>query len=123
MTDRWSLRLELEGTAFYERIANAIEGDIRDGVLRNGSRLPPQRRLANQLGLSVGTITKAYLEVEKRGLVRGYVGRGTYITGASAEVMRGDTCEPLIDLSQSIIPHQAATRRYANHRGKFNRRT
>jgi DNA-binding transcriptional MocR family regulator len=123
MADGWNLKLEGDGATFYERIANAIERDIRDGVLRNGSRLPPQRRLANQLGLSVGTITKAYLEIEKRGLVRGYVGRGTYITGASAEVMRGGACEPLVDLSQSIIPHQAASRRYADHRGKFNRRT
>jgi DNA-binding transcriptional MocR family regulator len=123
MADSWNLRLEGDGATFYERIANAIERDIRDGILRNGTRLPPQRRLANQLGLSVGTITKAYLEIEKRGLVRGYVGRGTYITGANAEGSRDGACEPLVDLSHPLIPHQAASRRYADHRGKFNRRT
>jgi len=52
---------------------------IERGSLRPGRRLPSQRRLADILGVSVGTVTRAYNEALDRGLIRGEVGRGTYI--------------------------------------------
>ena len=43
-----------------------------------GAKLPPERQLAEQLQASRTTVTNAYRELEAKGLVRGYVGRGTY---------------------------------------------
>ncbi len=62
-----------------EAIAEAIARDVEQGTLRPGDRLPPQRRLAERLGLAVGTISRGYGEAEERGLVVGEVGRGTFV--------------------------------------------
>ncbi len=58
----------------------ALEQDIQTGRLVEGDRLPPQRELAYQLGVTLGTITRAYAEAERRKLVRGETGRGTFVT-------------------------------------------
>lgn len=63
----------------YAQLLDAMLGDIRDGALAEGTSLPPQRRLAASLGLSVGTVTRAYREAETLGLVSGHVGRGTVV--------------------------------------------
>jgi DNA-binding transcriptional MocR family regulator len=63
----------------YIAIADAIARDLAAGILRIGDRLPPQRELAWRLGVTVGTITRAYQEAERRGLLSGEVGRGSYL--------------------------------------------
>ena len=62
-----------------EAIAEAIARDVERGRLQPGDRLPPQRRLAEELGLAVGTVSRGYGEAGERGLVVGEVGRGTFI--------------------------------------------
>ena len=42
-------------------------------------RLPTHRDLAYRLGVTVGTISRAYSEAERRGLIGGEVGRGTFV--------------------------------------------
>jgi len=63
----------------YLRLADSIEGAISDGTLQAGSKLPPQRNLAYDLGVTIGTIGRAYALIHERGLVSGEVGRGTYV--------------------------------------------
>ncbi len=63
----------------YLAIANAIAGAISDGDLQPGEKLPPQRNLAYDLGVTLGTITRAYQEATRRGYVDGEVGRGTFV--------------------------------------------
>lgn len=63
----------------YIAIADAVEKDIRSGVLKPGQKLPPQRELADSIGVNLSTITRAFRECEIRGLIFGTVGRGTYI--------------------------------------------
>lgn len=63
----------------YLRLADAIETAIGDGTLPAGSKLPPQRNIAYDLGVTIGTISRAYATVHERGLVSGEVGRGTYV--------------------------------------------
>jgi DNA-binding transcriptional MocR family regulator len=63
----------------YLAIADALARDVSDGVLAEGSRLPPQRELAWKLGVTLGTVTRAYREAETRGFLNGEVGRGSYV--------------------------------------------
>jgi len=65
----------------YLAIADLIGEAISDGLLPVGEKLPPQRNLAYDLGVTLGTITRAYQEATRRGLVGGEVGRGTYVLG------------------------------------------
>ena len=64
----------------YKRLANAIEHDIFSGTLQPGEKLPTHRDLADSLGINVTTVTRGYREAERRGLVAGTVGRGTYVS-------------------------------------------
>ncbi|MBD9495440.1 MULTISPECIES: PLP-dependent aminotransferase family protein [unclassified Ensifer] len=63
----------------YARIADQIELAIGNGALPVGAKLPPQRNLAYDIGVTIGTIGRAYNIVRERGLVSGEVGRGTYV--------------------------------------------
>lgn len=85
----------------YRAIADALEADLREGRLAPGARLPTHRELAERLGVTVGTITRAYAEAEARGLTRGTVGRGTFVreTRVQAPVMIHAPAPGLIDLS------------------------
>jgi DNA-binding transcriptional MocR family regulator len=69
----------------YLQIVAALEQDIASGVLAPGTRLLPHRDMAERLRLSVGTVAKAYDEAEKRGLISGEVGRGTFVLGETAQ--------------------------------------
>src|SRR6218665_3205807 len=75
----WSPDLRERTGPLYRVIADALAEDRAAGRLAPGARLPTHRELAERLGVTVGTVTRAYAEAEKRGLVRGEVGRGTYV--------------------------------------------
>ena len=68
-----------DGTPFYLRLADAIERAIVEGDLKPGDKLPPQRDIAFDLKVTVGTIGRAYQIARERGLTTGEVGRGTYV--------------------------------------------
>lgn len=70
---------------FYISIADAMENDVRKGVLAPGQKMPPHRKLADIIGVNVSTVSRAYREAERRGLVTGTVGRGTYVAGDGGE--------------------------------------
>lgn len=68
-----------ENSPFYLRLADAIERAIVEGALKPGDKLPPQRDIAFDLKVTVGTIGRAYQIARERGLTTGEVGRGTYV--------------------------------------------
>ena len=84
----------------YQGIVAALERDIGTGRLSRGRALPTHRELARSLGVTIGTVTKAYTEAERRGLVVSRVGRGSYVLQFPEHVTTADI-EPngLVDLS------------------------
>ncbi len=64
----------------YLRLAAAIVSAVERGELSAGERLPSERELALRLGVSRTTVVGAYRELESRGLARGQVGRGTFVS-------------------------------------------
>ena len=69
--------------AMYQAIADEIEKGISQKLLNDGDKLPTHRALADQLGVTVGTVTRGYAEAEKRGVVHARVGSGTFISSAN----------------------------------------
>lgn len=65
----------------YEQIRQQITALVRGGVLEPGTRLPPIRQLANDLGLAGGTVARAYRELEADGLVSARGRHGTVVAG------------------------------------------
>ncbi|MCA9876353.1 MAG: PLP-dependent aminotransferase family protein [Thermomicrobiales bacterium] len=68
-----------DATPLYRQLERALASAIGDGTLAPGDRLPSERTLAEQLGVSRTTTVMAYRELEARGLVRGSTGRGTFV--------------------------------------------
>jgi len=80
----WLPTLSKGSGPYYLRLADRIESDIDGGTLVEGTKLPPQRNLAFDLGVTVGTVGRAYTLLRERGLVSGEIGRGTYVLPRSA---------------------------------------
>lgn len=71
------------GLNLYRQLVGELERAIEAGELKDGDRLPSERQLAVQLGLSRTTVVSSYRELESRGLVRSHVGRGTFVCASS----------------------------------------
>ncbi|PMR73237.1 PLP-dependent aminotransferase family protein [Billgrantia endophytica] len=90
----------------YLAIARALSEAIRQGELTPGTRLPPHRQLAESLAVSVQTVSRAYAQAEKMGLLQARVGSGTWVNALDdareTAYLRGHEPRhesPLIDLS------------------------
>jgi DNA-binding transcriptional MocR family regulator len=81
----WSPALPDSDAPIYVRVADALERDVRTGTLVGGSRLPTHRDLARNLGITPVTVTRAYAEAARRGLVEASTGRGTFVRTARRE--------------------------------------
>jgi DNA-binding transcriptional MocR family regulator len=84
MMTNWLPDLSHGTGPLYMRLAERIEESIADGTLPAGAKLPPQRDLAYDIGVTIGTVGRAYALVRERGLVSGEVGRGTFVLGREA---------------------------------------
>ena len=63
----------------YLSLAEQIARAIHDGRIEPGARLPTHRKLAHELDLSVQTVSRAYEELIRRGLISGEIGRGSFV--------------------------------------------
>jgi DNA-binding transcriptional MocR family regulator len=79
MTNDWKPDISGTDKPLYLAIVEALARDIKSGRLAPGSRVPTHRRLADRLRLALGTVTRAYAEAIKRGLLVSGGRRGTYI--------------------------------------------
>src|SRR3546814_15344356 len=77
MPSPWLPNLDQVRGPLYWRIHAALASDVRSGRLAPGERLPTHRTLARALGVTVNTVTRAFAEAERSGLVVSRVGRGT----------------------------------------------
>ncbi|SOE94447.1 DNA-binding transcriptional regulator, MocR family, contains an aminotransferase domain [Burkholderia sp. D7] len=111
MNERWrdAVRTVHGVESKYKRLVKAIAEDIESAALASGARLPPQREVAADLAISVQTVTNAYKELERQGLIRCEVGRGSFVAARVTETMSKymlDTAErEVIDFSIARIVH------------------
>lgn len=99
------------GDSLSSRLVAALRRDVDAGLLKPGDRLPPQRLLADRLRISVGTVTKAFHDAERLGLITGHVGRGTFVAGAAEAALAAPAAGRVIDLSVNVTPFDAASDR------------
>jgi DNA-binding transcriptional regulator YhcF (GntR family) len=64
----------------FEQLRTSIAAQVTDGDLPPGTRLPPVRQLAADLGLAANTVARAYRELEADGVVATHGRRGTFVT-------------------------------------------
>lgn len=101
----WTRRIEGAEGPIYLAIADAIGAAVAAGALRAGERLPTHRALADRLGVDLTTITRAYAEARRRGLLQATVGRGTFVRGrAQVPAARPRAAEGPVDLGMNLPP-------------------
>ena len=76
------------GKPIYEQIIDQIKAAIVSGELAEGEQLPSIRALANSLRVSAITTKRAYADLEAAGLIETVQGKGTYVAGGNAELIR-----------------------------------
>lgn len=99
----WTPELASDRPA-YQALADAIAQAISSGALAPGDRLPPQRELADALGVNLGTVSRGYQLACQRGLTQGEVGRGTFVRsdrGGMSAFQHTTSGQRLIDLSMN----------------------
>ena len=100
MPTTWRPHLTPANGPAYVQIVEALAADINRGGLGHGARLPTQRALAEEIGVGIGTVTRAYAEAEARGLIEAVVGRGSFV----ARVQAAPPGDGAIDLSRNVAP-------------------
>jgi DNA-binding transcriptional MocR family regulator len=95
----WAPAIDLSQRPIYRALADALGRDVEAGRLAPGDRLPAQRDLADALGVTVPTITRAYALAARRGWIGGEVGRGTFVRPPL-----GVEAGELLDLSINALP-------------------
>lgn len=108
MTNSWTPEIPAGSEPLYERLLAAMARDVANGVLAPGLRLPPQRELAHAAGLGLGTVTRAYAEAERRGLITARVGRGSFVAERAPQPPEGE-----INLARNLPPLWPAEGRLA----------
>ena len=63
----------------FIQLSEMLIREIAAGHLADGSRLPPEREMADELGVAVGTLRKALADVEAKGLLERVQGSGNYV--------------------------------------------
>ncbi|MGY4154169.1 DNA-binding transcriptional MocR family regulator [Bradyrhizobium sp. USDA 4461] len=94
---------EWHGPMFL-RIVDALAADIASGRLVRGQRLPTHRALATALGIDLTTVTRAYGEARRRGLLDARVGQGTFVSETTARAASELSAPVNIDLSMNLPP-------------------
>ncbi|WP_180270761.1 aminotransferase-like domain-containing protein [Sporanaerobium hydrogeniformans] len=97
-------------TPLYIQLATQLAQLIQDNTLSLGTKLPPIRILAKELGINRDTVVSAYNVLESQGLAKAYIGKGTYVahTQASPSFSPTPLENPLycthLKFSQSFFP-------------------
>jgi DNA-binding FadR family transcriptional regulator len=86
-TSQFFKDLKLSRENLYEQIAEHIQEIIAVNQLPPGTQLPPERQLAEELGVNRATVRAAIRLLEQRGMVNGKVGSGTFVVEVPASVI------------------------------------
>jgi DNA-binding transcriptional MocR family regulator len=76
----WKPSIDKTQKPIYKTLARQLQQDILNGALLPGTRLPPQRELADFLDVNLSTISKALKMCELKGLLSAAVGSGTFVS-------------------------------------------
>lgn len=102
----WKARIEADAKSKYLGIVEALEADIYSGYVKAGDRLPSQRAVAEALHVDLTTVTRAFNEARRRGLIDAATGRGSFVRHhvESKLISHISGARPLLDLSMNNPP-------------------
>lgn len=87
----------------YEQIMGQIKAMILSGELAEGEQLPSIRALANSLRVSAITTKRAYADLEADGFIETVQGKGSFVAGGNAELIREEQLRQVEDLMGQAV--------------------
>lgn len=102
----WLPRITGPGRAKYLRVVDAIEAAATSGALQSGNRLPGQRDMAEHLGVTVATVTRAVGDLTRKGVLVARQGSGTFVAGPASPSHEALVVQPVTDFALNRPPLQ-----------------
>ena len=87
----------------YEQITGQIKTMILSGELAEGEQLPSIRALANSLRVSAITTKRAYADLEADGFIETVQGKGSFVAGGNAELIREEQLRQVEELMGQAV--------------------
>jgi GntR family transcriptional regulator len=92
-----------DGVPIYLQIATQVKYMIASGRLTPGDELPAIRVLAHQLLVNPNTVARAYLELERNGVVQKRHGSGTYVSDSGSPLARKERLKILLERVDALV--------------------
>ena len=92
-----------DGVPIYRQIVNQVKYLVAAGRLASGEELPAIRTLAEQLVINPNTVARAYLELERAGIVNKRHGSGTYVSDGGSPLKRGERLRLLTERADALL--------------------
>ncbi len=92
-----------DGVPIYIQIVNQVKHLMAAGRLTPGDEIPPIRLLAEQLTVNPNTVARAYLELERAGMVTKRHGSGTYVSETSAPLPQREKIKILSSRADALL--------------------
>ncbi len=104
----WKPNITNKTGPLYKVLSALLEEDIKNGVLKPGDKLPPQRELADFLDVNLSTISRTFKLCEQKGLISGEIGKGTYISSdvnVNSTLLNPKNATNLIEMGATYPPY------------------
>ena len=92
-----------DGVPIYVQILNQVKHLVASGRLAPGEEIPPIRVLAEQLVVNPNTVARAYLELERAGVVTKRHGTGTYVSENPSPMAHREKIKVLTQRVDSLL--------------------
>jgi GntR family transcriptional regulator len=92
-----------DGLPIYRQVVNQVKYLVAAGRLLAGEELPPIRTLAEQLVVNPNTVARAYLELERAGIVTKRHGSGTYVADIGTPLKRAERLKLLSERTDALL--------------------
>jgi GntR family transcriptional regulator len=92
-----------DGVPIYVQIVNQVKYLVAAGRVAPGEELPPIRTLAEQLVINPNTVARAYLELERAGIVTKRHGAGTYVSTSGSRLARRERVKILAKRADALL--------------------
>jgi GntR family transcriptional regulator len=96
------------GVPVYRQLINQVQAAIASGTLHTGDQLPTVRQVAVDLMINPNTVSRAYREMEIRGLLDTQQGSGTFIADRKVEYSRNERERLLTQLVSELVSRAGA---------------
>ena len=90
------------GLPLYLQIQAQVKNAVAAGALKPGAALPSVRKLAADLGINPNTVARAYLDLERDGVIKAIPGGGTFVADGNPGLLKAERVRRLRPIARQV---------------------